>query len=385
MELLTDQSHHFDIPPDIIYLNAATMGPLPITAAKAGDMGLRRKLYPWEITSNDFFKVTDSIRPKLARLINADMDSIAICPSASYGLATAAQNLDIRPGQSILVLDDQFPSNVYTWRAVAERAGAIIKTIDNRESNASLSDRLLDAIDASTAIVTCGQVRWTDGALIDLEAVGKRAKEVGAALVVDLSQSCGALDFDIEKVKPDFVVCVGYKWLLGPYSLGFAYIAPEHRNGRPLEQNWIARRGSEDFTQLTNYQDDYGPGATRFDMGERSNFALMPAFEAAIDLILDWGIDRVEATLAARNRDLCRKLTELGLATPSEAERGPHYVGATLPGEAPIDLVGRLAKRNIFVSQRGRCLRITQHLYNNDRQIDVFLSALQDELAVAEV
>ncbi|MEM7662865.1 MAG: aminotransferase class V-fold PLP-dependent enzyme [Pseudomonadota bacterium] len=385
MELLPNQNHHFDIPDDVIYLNAATMGPLPVSAVEAGTYGLRRKLHPWGITSEDFFADSERIRPKLARLINGDTEGIAICPSASYGLATAAQNLAIDPGQSILILDDQFPSNVYTWRTAAKKVGTTVRTVGSENSNTPLSDRLLEAIDETTAVIACGQVRWTDGARIDLEAVGKRAREVGAALVVDLSQSCGALAFDVEPVKPDFLVCVGYKWLLGPYSLGFMYAAEQHRNGHPLEQNWISRHGSEDFTRLTDYQDEYAPGATRFDMGERSNFALLPALEAAVDLILEWGVDRIEATLAVKNRALCEKLAEIGLATPIEAERGAHYVGATLPESSPIDLVKRLSRRNIHVSQRANCLRVTQHLYNSADHIDQFTDALSAELALESV
>ncbi|MEM9670403.1 MAG: aminotransferase class V-fold PLP-dependent enzyme [Pseudomonadota bacterium] len=382
-QLIPNQSHHFDIPSNIVYLNAATMGPLPRTAAAAGRAGLERKLQPWNITSEDFFADTRSIRPKLAQLINADTDGIAICPSASYGLATAAQNLPIKAGQEILILDDQFPSNVYTWRAAAERAGAHVRTIGSADSNARLCDQLLDAIGDKTAIVACGHVRWTDGALIDLEAVGKRAREVGAALVLDLTQSCGAMPFDVEVIQPDFVVCGGYKWLLGPYSMGFLYAAPQHRDGAPLEQNWIARKGSENFSGLTNYQDEFGPGAVRYDMGERSNFALLPALEAAIDLILEWGIEQVAYTLGEQNKKLCEGLDSIGLRTLPESERGPHYIGARLPENTPGDLTKRLEQRNIYVSRRADSLRITPHLYNTQADFDLFLEGLTSEISLA--
>jgi len=248
------------------------------------------------IPSDDFFKDTDSLRPKLAKLVGADADSIAFVSSVSYAIATAAQNIVLERGQSIITMADQFPSNVYIWRDIAAQTGAELRTIGTQDGNMSLSDAMLEAIGPEVGLVTCAQVRWTDGAKLDLEAIGARCREVGAALVLDLTQSCGAMTFDVAKVQPDFMVAAGYKWMFGPYSTAFMYVAQQWREGRPLEHNWIAREGSRDFTGLTNYRDEFAPGAQRFDMGERSNFALLPAMEASVDLLLDWGIANVEAT-----------------------------------------------------------------------------------------
>ena len=131
-------------------------------------------------------------------------------------------------------MEDQFPSNVYTWRQLAKDTGATIRTI-GAHGNETLSDALLGAIGPQTGLVACANVRWTDGAIMDLAAIGKRCREVGAALVLDLTQSCGALAFDVKDVQPDFVAVAAYKWLLAPYATGFLYVAPQHRNGTPLE------------------------------------------------------------------------------------------------------------------------------------------------------
>ena len=110
-------------------------------------------------------------------------------------------------------------------------------------------------------------MHWTDGSLIDLAAVSARAQDVGARLVIDGSQSIGAMPLDVGALQPDFVVTVGYKWLLGPFGLGYLYVAEQHRNGEPIEHNWIVRSGSEDFARLIDYRDTYQPGARRFDVG----------------------------------------------------------------------------------------------------------------------
>ena len=380
MTLIPNQRHLFDIPQDVAYLNMATMGPLPLAAAEAGQRGLARKLQPWNIPDTDFFEDTRCLRPFLAQLIGADEAGIAFVPSVSYGLATAARNIALAKRQKILLLEDQFPSNVYTWRERARETGAVIETV-GAAGNTSLSDALLQAITPETGLVACAQVRWTDGARIDLAAIGSRCREVGAALVLDLTQSCGAMTFDVRDAQPDFAVVAGYKWLLGPYALGFLYAAPHRRDGTPLEQNWINREGASDFSRLIDYRDQFAPGAERYDMGERSNFALLPAFHESIRQILDWGVERIEATLAHRNRALAADLEALGLPAMAEAERGPHYLGALLPETAPADLTARLKAEKIYVSKRGNRLRITPHLFTSDEDVARFLAALRRHLA----
>ncbi len=165
MTLIPNQRHLFDIPEDVAYLNVATMGPLPVAAAAAGQRGLARKLQPWTIPDADFFEDTRRLRPLLAQLIGADEAGIAFVPSVSYGLAVAARNLTLAKGQKILLLEDQFPSNVYTWQELAHTAGAEIETV-RAAGNASLSDALLQAITPETGLVACANVRWTDGARI---------------------------------------------------------------------------------------------------------------------------------------------------------------------------------------------------------------------------
>ena len=380
-DLIPNQRHLFDIPGDVAYLNCATMGPLPKAALEAGKIGLARKAQPWNIPTEDFFKDTASLRPKLAQLINADAAGIAFVPSVSYAMAAAAQNIALGKGQTIITMADQFPSNIYIWRELAARTGAELRTVSDPDGNMSLSDAMLEAIGPETGLVTCSHVRWTDGTKLDLEAIGKRCREVGAALVLDLTQSCAAMVFDVNTVQPDFMVAAGYKWMFGPYATGFMYVAPDRRGGQPLEHNWITREGSRDFTQLTNYRDTFEPGAQRYDMGERSNFALLPALEAAVDLLLEWGIANIEHTLGLQNRDLAERLNAMGLPCPEEDGRGAHYLGALLPENTPADLTGRLKAEQVHVSKRNNSLRITPHLYNTQDDMDALIDGLKRHLS----
>lgn len=365
----------FDIPADVAYLNCAYMSPLMHAVVAAGEAGLRGKARPWTLPSTEFFRESDIARGLFAQLVNADAEGVAIVPAASYGIATAARNLPLRSRQRVVTLKDQFPSNVYSWQRSARAAGADVAAVE-APSQGDATTAVMDAIDARCAVAALPNVLWTTGARLDLVAIGARCREVGAALVLDLTQSAGAMVTDFAAIRPDFAVSACYKWLMGPYSVGFLYVAPHRRDGEPLEENWIGRAGSEDFSRLIDYADDYQPGAQRFDMGERANFALMPAVNAALRQLLAWGPASIEATLGAKTAAIAARARALGLSPMPDALRGPHYLSLSLPDDAPADLLARLVARQVHVSQRGRSLRITPHVYNDEADADRLIEAL---------
>lgn len=376
--IIPPQRHLFDIPDDIAYLNCAYMSPLLHEVVAAGQAGVARKAHPWAISPRDFFTESNQARSLFARIINSEAANVAVVPAASYGIAVAAANVPVPRGGQIVVLANQFPSHVYAWREVAARQGAQIVTVAS--GNAPLSERVLEHIGPRTAVAALPHCRWTDGALLDLEAIGARCREVGAALVLDVTQSAGALPFDAAKVDPDFLVAGSYKWLMGPYTLGFLHVAPRWHAGQPLEHNWIARAGSEDFARLVDYQDGFQPGAVRFDMGERSCFHLMPMAVAAMTRLLEWGVANIARTLAARTRDIATRTAELSLTALPEAERPGHYLGLRFAAGPPSGLLEALAARQVHVSLRGDAMRITPHVYNTDADVERLLAALTGAL-----
>jgi selenocysteine lyase/cysteine desulfurase len=374
------QRHLFDIPEDFAYLNCGYMSPLMKRVRDAGAAGLARKAHPWEIVPRDFFSGSDALREAFAELINARADDIAIVPAASYGISTAARNLPLAGGQNVIVVEDQFPSNVYPWRERAREVGAVVRTVP-RPSEGGWTRAVLNAVDGDTAIVAIPHCHWTDGGLFDLERIGDRCRERDIALSLDVTQSLGVLPLDVQQIRPDFLICAAYKWLLGPYSTGCVYVAQRwQRDGRPIEHNWIHRRNAEDFARLVDYQDEFEPGARRFDVGERSNFALVPAAEAGIRQLLEWGVENVCETIEAMADDIIERVRPLGLTALPKSERAPHYLGLQMAGEPPSGLLPELAKRNVYVSVRGASIRVTPHLYNTGADIDRLVQALEQVL-----
>jgi selenocysteine lyase/cysteine desulfurase len=377
---LPPQRHLFDIPDEVAFFNCGYISALPSASVAAGEAGLRRKSRPWTIAPADFFTGSEAARALFAGLINANPSDIAIVPAVSYGMAQAAHNIALRKSQTIVTLAEQFPSNVYPWMELAERTGAEFVAVP-RPADDDWTAALLSRIDASTGLIAVPQCHWTDGALIDLVAVGAAARRFGAALCIDGTQSVGAMPLDVTQIDPDFLAVAGYKWLLGPYSLGFLYVAPRQQGGRPIEHNWIARQNSEDFAGLVNYRRDFQAGARRFDVGERSNFALMPAAACSLELILQWTLPRVHHTLTLRTRAIAERAhAEFGIGSVPAHRRAGHYLGLRFSGGIPPDLPARLAADNVHVSVRGHAMRVTPHLWNTDQDVDRLFAVLRAAL-----
>jgi selenocysteine lyase/cysteine desulfurase len=373
--MIPNQRHLFDLPDDVAYFNCAYMGPMLKASHEAGKKALARKLRPWEISTQDFFTDVELLREQTARVINASGEDVAIVPSVSYGVGVAAANLPVRPGQHIMVLGDQFPSNVYPWMELAQKTGAGLKTL-KRPADGDWTRAILEAMGSDTAVCAVANVHWTDGALVDLVKVGRRCRELGAALVVDGTQSVGVMPLDVEAVQPDFLTAGFYKWMLGPYALGFLYAAPHRQNGAPLEQSWINRKDSENFAGLVDYKDEYSPGARRYDMGEKSNFFLLPVAVAALRQILEWGLDDIAKTLGRTTNDMAARARELGYRVLPADKRGPHLIGIGFPPGAAKELAKRMAKEKVMVSVRGDAMRVAVHLYNTRDDIERLFKVL---------
>ena len=373
--MLPNQRHLFELPDDVAYLNVAFTAPLLRAAAEAGKDAIHNKKNPWRITPNDFFTSVETVRKLFAEIVDAENDHIAVIPSVSYGIALAARNLPVAKNQVIVVLQDQFPSNVYSWRNLASQKDAVVKTIP-RPHDSDWTPVLLENIKDDTAIVAVSHCHWTDGTRIDLVKIGEKCRSVGAALVIDGTQSLGAMPFSVKKVQPDFLVTTSHKWLLGPYSLGFCYVAPKWHNGIALEENWMSRDGSEDFARLVDYEDDYQAGARKFDMGEASNFILSPIAAAALNQILSWRIENIAESLRAKTNLIASMAKETGFKVAPKQARAPHLIGILKPGGLSKELPNLLAQEKVFVSIRGESIRISPHLFTTDEEIKRLFLAL---------
>lgn len=376
--MIAPQRSLFSIPAGQTYLNCAYMSPQLRSVTAAGVAAVEKKAAPWTVGETEWIGAPERLRVLAGRLVGAgDGEGIALVPSASYGVAVAAANVPVRRGQSIVLLDEQFPSNVYAWRELARLRGARIRTV-RRGPDGTWTEAVLEAIAEDTAVVTLPNCHWVDGGLIDLERVGRKARHVGAAFVVDASQSLGAHPLDVEAIQPDFLVSVGYKWLLGPFGLGYLWVAPRWRKeGAPIEQSWLARAGSEDFARLVDYTDDFRDGARRFDAGEFPQFVLVPMAIAALEQILAWGVENIRRTLAELTLRVEEGAGEVGGRTLPAPHRVGHIVGIRLDGGLSPGVGHALADARVHVSVRGDSIRVSPHLFNDASDVDRLFAALR--------
>ncbi len=380
--MIACQRENFSIPPEVSYLNCAYMSPLMNSVVETGQKSLLRKAQPFKITSRDFYETGDELRREFAKLINcSDPERIAIIPSVSYGIATAAKNIDLQKGQNVVVLGEQFPSNYYTWEKKCREANCEVIMVNAPENSANRTvewnHRILEAINSSTALVALGSVHWSDGTVYDLQAIRDRTWEVGAKLIIDGTQSVGAMPIDIATLQPDVLICAGYKWLMCPYSISFGYFAEDFDSGEPLEHNWINRLESENFARLVDYQDMYMPKAGRYQMGEQSNFILAPMALTAIRQLNEWTPQAIQEYCKHIVGDRLETLRNRGFWFEEAKSRGNHLFGIRMPEDLNIDQVkANLEEKSVFVSIRGSAIRVGPHLYNTTNDIDKLVESL---------
>jgi selenocysteine lyase/cysteine desulfurase len=366
----------FEIPAGVTYLNCSNMSPQLKSVTAAGLDAVRIKTTPWTLTGANWFSSAEELRTLAGKVLGTGADSVALVPAVSYGMAIAAANLKINAGDSIVLLAQAFPSNVFTWREAARKHNAHIVTVE-REPGSDWTEAVLRAIDNRTAVVCVPRCHWMDGSIVDLDRVGERARQVGAALVIDASQSLGAVPLDIGRIQPDFLVSVGYKWLLGPYGLSYLYASPKwQRAGVPIEQSWMPRRGSSDFTRINDYCDEFQPGARRFDMGQFTQFVLAPMAAAALQQILDWGIASIEQSLSHLTDEIAQRAVAAGYDVAPAEQRSKHMLGIRLRNGLPAKLAATLSAAKVYVSIRGDSVRISPHLYNDAADIDHLFAAI---------
>jgi selenocysteine lyase/cysteine desulfurase len=381
--MLASQRALFEIPRHICYLNAASYSPLPLRTQDAGRAAVGRKGTPWTLDAAFANDQHERARVAAARLINADPADMALIPSVSYGVATAAKTLTIDRGTRVIVLQDDHSSPVLEWQTRADAQGFAIKTV-RRPDDGDWTSAVLAAIERSGAppvsLASISSVHWSDGGLIDIEKVGAALRQRGASFLVDATHSTGVLTMDVRRLDPDFVIFPTYKWLLGPYGRAFLYIARRHQGGIPLEQTSFGRRDVRAENEVYFADVSYLPDARRFDMGERDHFISMEMASIGMEMMVDWGASAVEQRLLMLTERIAEELRGIGVSVLERRLRAPHILSLGFKQGMPMGLVEGLATERVYVAARLGRMRISPHVYNDEADADRFVAALARRL-----
>lgn len=378
-DMLASQRGLFEIPRDICYLNSASYSPLPLRTQEAGRAAVLRKGIPWTLDASFANRQHERARLAAARLINAEPADIALIPSISYGVATAAKVLTIARGARVLVLENDHSSPVLEWQTRADAQGFVIETV-RQPDDGDWTSAVLASIERPGAppvgLASVSSVHWSDGGLIDIEKVGEALRRQGAVFLVDATHSAGVLTIDVKRLDPDFVIFPTYKWLLGPYGRAFIYIARRHQDGIPLEQTAFGRRDVRSENAVYFADTRYVPNARRFDMGERDHFISMEMAAIGMEMIAEWGLAAIEQRLSMLTERIAEGVRAAGVRIADRHLRAPHILSLGFKDGLPAELVEGLASEGIYVAARLRRMRISPHVFNDEIDADRFVTAL---------
>lgn len=371
---------HFDLQPDILYLNHAAVSPWPRKAVQAvqqfaadnGATGSKR--YPhWMATEV-------RLRERLAALIGAESaGDIALTKSTSEALSMVAQGLPWQDGDNVVGVQQEFPSNRIVWEALGER-GVSWRALDLYRS-ATPEEDLLSLCDARTRVLAVSWVQYARGLRLDLERLGRACRQRGILFCVDGIQGLGALPFDLTRFEVDFVAADGHKWMLGPEGLALFWCRPELRETLRLTQfGWHMVEDMGDFERA-----DWRPAidARRFECGS-PNMLGVHALEASLAVLQEVGTHQVACAIAERVERLVELIDADGLEllSPRAPERRAGIVTFRVPGVNQQTLYKALMQRDLMCASRGGGLRFSPHFYTPmehlQRAIDLTLAVARE-------
>jgi selenocysteine lyase/cysteine desulfurase len=379
---MDSQKYLFSLDPDIHYLNCGYKGPLMKSAEQAAVQALIRERNPTSITPEDFFTKAREVKGRFAQLVNCDPFQVALIPSTSYGFATALENISCEPGQQAIVLEDEFPSGYFSLKTWCDKNQALLKVVGPDKDAPTLGEswnkNLLDSITSETAVVLMSSVHWMNGLKFDLESIGQKCKTVGAIFIVDGTQSTGAAEMDVKRFKIDALICASYKWLFGPYGMGISYFGHAFDGGKPLEESWLNRTNSQDFGNLTNYDHEYTEDSGRYNVGEMSNFILLPMLNASLKQINEWTVAEIENYCHELTIPLYEYLRSQNVLMEDEQFSSHHLFGLKLPEDIDAEQLNiKLRENKISVSNRGGKLRVSVNVFNTPENIAKLIDVLK--------
>jgi cysteine desulfurase/selenocysteine lyase len=371
---MADHADAFGPFDDHVWLNCAHQGPLPKVAVEAGRVALEQKRAPFRLPYEAFDEVPARLKRALGSLLGCPADEMILGNSTSYGLNLLVQGLPLEEGDEVLLVDGDFPATVMTWLPLRKR-GIDVRLL-KPASWPPTADEIAAAFTDRTRVFCSSWVFSFYGAAIDIARVGRVCRGHDVLFVLNGAQAFGARPFDIDDVAVDAVVGCGFKWLCGPYGTGFAWIRPELRERLRYEQAYWLSHASP---RAPSYELQEQLGAERYDVFGTANFLNFMTWTAAIELLLQIGIDSIAAhddALVERTIDGLDKTGYRLIGPRSTPDRSTLVLFQHNEETRTAQIYERLQKERIHVAERDGKLRISPHLYNTRSDIDRALDVL---------
>jgi cysteine desulfurase/selenocysteine lyase len=375
---LPDYTKDFSLIPRHTWLNVASEGPLPKKSAQALQEAVEWKSAPHLLTIPKFQQVPLELKKIISRLIHVDREDVILGNSATYGLHLLSNGLEFKAGDEIILLQNDFPTDILPWLSLKER-GVIIHQL-KAEHHVLTPQEVKKAINSRTKLVCLPLIHSFAGFRQDIKAIGKLCRSHDILCVVNLSQAAGAFEIDLRQWDVDAVVCAGYKWLLGPYGTGFCWIKKEVRQQLNYAQNYwinIMDEASLNSEGPIHLKDDHS--SRRYDIFGTANFFNYVPWTASIEYLLSIGMDRIDG----HNQALVDQIID-GLGRESfdlisprlKKERTNIVVFSSKDPSQNAHLFDYLKNKGFYLAFWKNRLRISPHIYNTSQEIEALLAAL---------
>jgi cysteine desulfurase/selenocysteine lyase len=378
---LKEYRYLFPITKKFIYFNHAGVAPISMRVADAMMRFSQESLHEGYTAGPRWVKQYEKVRSLSAKLIGAQPDEVAFVKNTSHGLSLVAKGLNFIEGDEIIISELEFPSNVYPWLSL-EKRGVKVKKIPRKGATLDL-DQLPEMITNRTRLLSLSSVQFNTGYRLPLADVGKLCRERGVLFCVDAIQSLGAFPLDVVRDQVDFLAADAHKWLLGPEGIGIFYVRHDLiEQMDPVLLGWNSVQGALDFDHI-----DFKlkSSARRFEEGSHNGVSIY-ALGAAIDLILEIGIDRIAERILSLTDLLTQGLQELALTIHHSLEK-KYRSGIVLfslsgapQNHAMEELVDHLFAKGIYACIRGGNLRLSPHFYNSETEVEDVLKEIKSFL-----
>jgi cysteine desulfurase / selenocysteine lyase len=358
-----------------VYLNNASIGPLPERTRLALQEFNRRRSAPYQLPDRDLFGALAESRRLAARLIGASAEEIGLTVNTGFGLSIAARGLPLEPGDVVLVSDREFPANVYPWLRLAD-SGVATELVATTAEGWPDEERLLERLrDPRVRVLAVSLVQFSNGYQVDLGRLSVASRESGTWLVVDAIQGVGQIPVDLSRVQVDVLACGGQKWLLSPWGSGFVYVRRELiASLSPAITGWLAFEGTDDLSRLTSYDETLRGDARRFELMTLP-YQDFVGFNSSLGLLLDVGVERIREHLATLHRPVLDWADRTGARVVSPRDRRGSGILCIAP-EAVADVHHRLKAARIICSLREGAIRLSPHLYNTVGEMERVVEVL---------
>ncbi|HEX6107087.1 MAG TPA: aminotransferase class V-fold PLP-dependent enzyme [Gemmatimonadales bacterium] len=359
-----------------VYLNHASIGPLPERTRLVLEEFNRRRAAPFLLPDRDLFALLAESRRLAARLVGAAPEEIGLTVNTGFGISMAARSLRLEPGDIVLVSDKEFPANVYPWLRLRERgvvAELVPATAEGWPDEARLLERLRDPRVRALAV---SLVQFSNGYRVDLDRLSEATRETGAWLIVDAIQALGQVPLDLSRTRVDVLACGGQKWLLSPWGSGFVYVRRDLIGALdPAITGWLAFEGTDDLSRLTRYQDTLRPDARRFELMTLpyQDFA---GFNSSVGLLLEVGVQAIREHLRTLHAPVLEWAARTGTRIVSPRDGRGSGILCIAP-DGVEDAHRRLKRARIITSLREGAIRLSPHLYNTVAEMEQVVDVLE--------